>query len=260
MSETADSADPAQSTGRLQDSVAIVTGASSGIGEATAEALADEGATTVLAARRVDELESLADRIRSDGGEALVVPTDVSDEKDIDELVERVKDDCGRIDILVNNAGVMLLEPLERADRANLRQMVEVNLLGLMNLTHAVLPVMQAQGDGHIVNVSSVAGRLASANASGYNATKFGVNGFTEALRQEVAADGVRTTIIEPGAVETELPSHIPDDQVLERLSEAYTSMLDPDDIARSIVYATTQPEHVSVNELLIRPTEQTSP
>jgi NADP-dependent 3-hydroxy acid dehydrogenase YdfG len=237
--------------------VAIVTGASSGIGESTAEALAAEGARVVLAARRAERLEALADRIDEDGGEALVVPTDVTEEDDIDALVEETTDEYGQIDILVNNAGVMLLEPLERADRSNLRQMVEVNLLGLMNLTHAVLPVMQSQDSGHIVNVSSVAGREASANSSGYNATKFGVNAFTDAVRQEVSAEGIRSTIIEPGAVETELATHIPDEQVIEQFAEMDIPVLDPDDIARSVVYATSQPQRVDVNEILIRPTGQ---
>ncbi|WP_435365311.1 SDR family oxidoreductase [Haloarchaeobius sp. DYHT-AS-18] len=241
----------------LDDDVAIVTGASSGIGEATAEALAAAGATVVLAARRLDELETLADRIESDGGDALVVQTDVTEEDDIDDLVETTTDEFGRIDILVNNAGVMLLEPLERAERSNLRQMVEVNLLGLMNLTHAVLPTMQEQGTGHVVNVSSVAGRRARANVSGYNATKFGVNAFTEAVRQEVTTENIRTTIIEPGAVETELPTHITDEQMLEQLAEMEMPTLAPDDIARSIVYATTQPEHVNVAELMVMPTGQ---
>jgi NADP-dependent 3-hydroxy acid dehydrogenase YdfG len=242
---------------QLADDVAIVTGASSGIGESTAEALAAEGARVVLAARRAERLEELADQIADDGGEALVVPTDVTEEDDIDALVEETTDEYGQIDILVNNAGVMLLEPLERADRSNLRQMVEVNLIGLMNLTHAVLPVMQSQESGHIVNVSSVAGRQASANSSGYNATKFGVNAFTDAVRQEVSEAGIRSTLIEPGAVETELATHIPDEQVIEQFAEMDLPMLDPDDIARSIVYATSQPQRVDVNEILIRPTGQ---
>jgi NADP-dependent 3-hydroxy acid dehydrogenase YdfG len=241
----------------LADHVAIVTGASSGIGEATAEALADEGASVVLAARRADELETLADRIESGGGDALVVPTDVTEEDDIDSLVETVTDEYGRIDILVNNAGVMLVEPLERASRENLRQMVEVNLLGLMTLTHAVLPVMQDQEGGHIVNVSSVAGRRTAANFSGYNATKFGVNAFTEAVRKEVTSQNIRTTVVEPGAVDTELPTHITDEQVLERFAEMDMPMLEPADIARSVVYATRQPEHVNVTELMVMPTGQ---
>lgn len=183
----------------LAGDVAIVTGASSGIGEATAEALAAEGAHVVLAARRADELAALADRIEDTDGDALVVPTDITDDDAIDDLVSETVDEYGRIDILVNNAGVMLLEPLERADRSNLRQMVEVNLLGLMNLTHAVVPIMQDQDAGHVVNVSSVAGRQADADSSGYNATKFGVNAFTDAIRQELTSQDIRTTIIEPG-------------------------------------------------------------
>ncbi|WP_435359016.1 SDR family oxidoreductase [Haloarchaeobius sp. DFWS5] len=257
MSDQTASTSDTRDTDGLAGGVAIVTGASSGIGEATAQALADEGASVVLAARRVEELEELADRIEADGGDALVVPTDVTEEADIDALVETVTDEYGRIDVLVNNAGVMLVEPLERAERSNLRQMVEVNLLGLMNLTHAVLPVMQDQESGHIVNVSSVAGRRANANFSGYNATKFGVNAFTEAVRQEVTSQNIRTTIIEPGAVDTELPTHITDEQILEQFGEMELPTLEAKDIAQSVVYATSQPERVNVNELLIMPTGQ---
>ena len=241
----------------LSDSVAIVTGASSGIGEATAEALATEGASVVLAARRVDELEALADRITTEGGDALVVETDVTEEDDIDKLVETTIDEYGQIDVLENNAGLMLLEPLERADRSNLRQMVEVNLMGLMNLTHAVIPIMQQQDSGHVVNVSSVAGRETMASGSGYNATKFGVTAFTDAIREELSQD-IRTTVIEPGVVDTELPTHIPDEQFLEQLADMDVPALAPEDIARGIVYATNQPKHVDVNELMIRPTGQT--
>ncbi len=252
------SENPSSDSEYLSDSVAIVTGASSGIGEATAEALATEGATVVLAARRVTELEALADRITTEGGDALVVETDVTAEDDIDALVETTTDVYGRIDILVNNAGVMLLEPLERADRSNLRQMVEVNLMGLMNLTHAVVPIMQQQEGGHVVNVSSIAGRQTMPSGSGYNATKFGVNAFTDAIRQELSPQNIRTTIIEPGAVDTELGTHIPDEQVLEQLAEREIPTLASEDIARGIVYATNQPEHVDVNEIMIRPTGQT--
>ena len=252
------SGNPSTDSKYLSDSVAVVTGASSGIGEATAEALATEGASVVLAARRVDELEALADRITTEGGDALVVETDVTEEDDIDTLVETTVDEYGQIDVLVNNAGVMLLEPLERADRSNLRQMVEVNLIGLMNLTHAVVPIMQQQDGGHVVNVSSVAGRETMTNGSGYNATKFGVTAFTDAIRQELSPQDIRTTVIEPGAVDTELPTHITDEQLLEQLSEVDMPTLAPEDIARGIVYATNQPEHVDVNELMIRPTGQT--
>jgi len=243
----------------LDGQVALITGASSGIGAATAEALADAGADVALAARREDRLETLAERIESADSETLVVPTDVTDEAQVTAMIETTVAELGRLDILVNNAGVMLLEAVEDADTDNWRQMVEVNLLGPMNATKAALPVMQAQESGHIVNVSSVAGRQASSTASGYNATKFGINGFTEAFRQEVTDDGIRTTIVEPGLVDTELADHIPDEEIQSQTEEWVASMdaLAPEDIARSIRFAVTQPAHVSVNELLIRPTEQ---
>lgn len=246
-------------TDDIEGKAALVTGASSGIGESTAEALAEAGASVALAARREDELERLADRIESDGGEALVVPTDVTDEDDIEEMIDRTRGEFGSLDVLVNNAGVMLLEHVEDADTDNFRQMVEVNLLGLMNATHAALPIMQEQGEGHVVNVSSVAGRKAYAGSSGYNATKWGVNGFSEALREEVTGEDIRVTLIEPGFVDTELAEHIPDDEQREQTKEALQEMdaLTPDDIARSIAYAVGQPSHVDVNEVLIRPTGQ---
>jgi NADP-dependent 3-hydroxy acid dehydrogenase YdfG len=246
-------------TSPLAGQVALVTGASSGIGEATAESLADAGASIALAARREAELQAVADRIRAAGSDALVVPTDVTNESAVDAMVETTVAELDSLDILVNNAGVMLLEAALAADRDNWRQMVEVNLLGLMNATHAALPVMHEQGAGHIVNVSSTAGRNATATASGYNATKFGVNGFTEALRQEITEDGIRTTLIEPGIVDTELQDHIPDDEVKARL-EGWVDEKEPltgADVANAIRYVVTQPQHVSVNELLLRPTDQ---
>lgn len=247
------------SSDALDGRVALVTGASSGIGEATVKMLADEGASVALAARREDELQNLADSVESDSGDALVVPTDITDEEQVREMVETTHEEFGRLDILVNNAGVMLLEPAAEADTDNWRQMVELNLLGLMNATHATLPIMQEQGEGHVVNVSSVAGRQASPNSSGYNASKWGVNGFTDALRQEVAEEGIRTTLVEPGVVDTELQEHIPDDEVQEQIEEWADSMnpLTGEDIARSIRYAVVQPQHVSANEILIRPTQQ---
>jgi NADP-dependent 3-hydroxy acid dehydrogenase YdfG len=243
----------------LEDSVALVTGASSGIGEATAKALAADGASVAIAARREDRLESVADDIESAGGEALVLPTDVTEEDEVVAMVRDTVDAFGRLDVLVNNAGVMLLEPVSRADRDNWRQMMEVNLLGLMNATHEAVDVMTEQGQGHVVNVSSVAGVNATATASGYNASKFGVNGFSEALRQEMASEGVRVTVVEPGAVETELPQHIPDEQVKKQMAERFGDVesLKPEDIANAIVYTVSQPQRVSLNELLIRPTEQ---
>ena len=241
------------------DTTVLVTGASSGIGAATAELLAEDGANVALAARRAERLEDVAERVEAAGGDTLVVPTDVTEEAQVQEMVTTTHEAFGSLDVLVNNAGVMLLERVRDADTANLRTMVEVNLLGLMNTTHAALPIMREQGFGHVVNVSSVAGRTTSETAAGYNATKWGVNGFTDALRKEEAEHGVRTTLIEPGAVDTELQDHIPDEEVKARIEGWVEQMeaLRPDDIARGIQYAVSQPRHVDVNELLIRPTGQ---
>lgn len=245
--------------GRLDGSVALVTGASSGIGEATAELLAEEGASVALAARREDRLESLADRIQTEGGEAITIPTDVTDESAVREMVETTVDEFGRLDVLVNNAGVMLLEPVAEADPDNWRQMLEVNVLGLMTASQSAADVMEEQGSGDIVNVSSVAGRKAYAGSSGYNASKFGVNGFSESLREELVDTDVRVAMIEPGVVDTELPEHIPDEDQKEMVEEMTEGMepLQAEDIARAIRYAVSQPTHVDVNELLIRPTRQ---
>lgn len=244
----------------LGGEVAVVTGASSGIGKATAKSLAEEGADVVLAARREGELKELADHINTEGGDALVVPTDVTDESDVQNLVDQTVEEFGGLDILINNAGVMLLEQVEDADSDNVQQMVDVNLSGLMQLTREALPIMQDQGSGHVVNLSSVAGRKSFPGSSAYSATKFGVNGFSEGLRQEVTGeDDIRVTLIEPGFVDTELAEHIPDDDIQEQTEKTLETMdaLTPQDIARSITYAVGQPPHVDVNELLIRPTHQ---
>ncbi len=243
----------------LDGQVALVTGASSGIGEATAELLADEGASIVLAARRSEDLNALADRIETAGGDALPVETDVTDEDQIRELIDTVEEEYGRLDVLINNAGVMLLSPIESADTDDWEQMLDVNVLGLMDTTQAALPLLKESEAGHVVNLSSVAGRKAYAGSGAYNASKFGVTAFSEALRQETLDDDIRVTSIEPGAVDTELQEHIPDEDAREENEEMLESMtpLEGEDIARAIRYAVTQPAHVDVNEILIRPTEQ---
>jgi NADP-dependent 3-hydroxy acid dehydrogenase YdfG len=247
-------------TDSLQGRVCVVTGASSGIGEATALRLARAGAAVALAARRAERLTALVGRIESDGGSALAVPTDVADEDQARALIERAKSELGSVDVLVNNAGVMLVGPVDGADTTDWRRMVDINVMGLLYCTHAALPVMREQGSGHIVNVSSVAGRTAIAGAAVYNATKWGVCGFSEALRQEVLHAGVRVTLVEPGVVSTELPEHITHEgakQIVERMHADMKAPLMPEDIAESIHYAVSQPPHVSVNEVLVRPTEQ---
>ena len=243
----------------LKQKVAIVTGASSGIGEATAIALAAAGAKVAIAARRSERLETLTQRIQQNGGEALPITADVANEAQVQDMVSATKDKWGRVDILVNNAGVMLLGPVYQANTEDWRRMFDVNVLGLMYATHAILPLMKAQGEGHIVNISSVAGRVANAGTGVYNATKWAVGAFSESLRKEVHKDKIRVTIIEPGLVATELPQHITNPEAKERAKTLYESVrsLDSEDIAAAIVYAVTQPPHVNVNEILIRPTEQ---
>jgi NADP-dependent 3-hydroxy acid dehydrogenase YdfG len=239
---------------------AVVTGASSGIGEATAIALAREGYAVALAARRADRINELAERISGDGGNALAVPTDVGDEQSARALIETAKAEFGSVDVLVNNAGVMLLGPILGADTEHWRRMVDVNLLGLLYCTHAALPVMQEQGAGHVVNVSSVAGRVARMGSGVYNATKFGVGALSESLRQEALNYGVRVTIVEPGFVDTELQGHNELPVVVETIQknmEEIGKVLEAVDIANAIVYAVQQPEHVSINEVLVRPTKQ---
>jgi len=239
--------------------VALVTGASSGIGEATAWTLAAQGIRVAVAARRADRLEALVERIREAGGEAIALVADVTDEEQAQALVRRTQEQWGRLDILVNNAGLMLLGPIAGANTDDWRRMVQTNVLGLLYVTHAALPIMKAQGSGHIVNISSLAGRIARAGSGVYNVTKWGVVAFSEALRQECVQDHIRVTVIEPGVVETDLASHITHpaarETALHRIRE--TTPLQSEDIANAIIYAVTQPPHVNVNEILIRPTEQ---
>jgi NADP-dependent 3-hydroxy acid dehydrogenase YdfG len=242
----------------LSDQVVAVTGASSGIGHATALACARAGAAVALAARRADRIDELAGQIADDGGRAIAVATDVGDEGQARRFVERSHAELGRLDVLINNAGVMLLGPIEDAPTDEWREMVHANIFGVLYCTHAALPLMRAQGSGHIVNVSSVAGRFARAGSGVYNLTKFGVGAFSEALRQEVAPSGLRVTLIEPGAVSTELAGHNRP-EVLEQISKAFTGVdrLSAEDIADAILYTISRPQNVSVNEVLIRPTGQ---
>lgn len=245
--------------GKLVGEVALVTGASSGIGEATALALAAEGAHVAVAARRGDRLAALVKRIVDNGGQAMPIIVDIADEAKVNDMVHTVNARWGRLDILVNDAGVMLLGPIDGANTGDWRRMVNINLLGLMYATHATLPLMKEQRRGHIVNISSVAGRTARAGSAVYNATKWGVVAFSEALRQEVYRYKIRVTIIEPGAVATELQEHITDPEARRETEEWIHSLqpLQSEDIAAAIVFAVTQPPYVDINEMLIRPTDQ---
>ena len=244
----------------LAGTVALVTGASSGIGEATALALAAQGAKVALAARRTDRLDAVVKQITESGGEALALVCDVTDEAQVGRAVQAVKDKWGRLDVLVNNAGIAVLGPVLGADTSEWRRAFDINVLGLMYATHAALPLMKAQGRGHIVNMSSVSGRVSFPGLSVYCATKWAVNGFSESLRQEVSPDNVRVTLIEPGLVTTEINDRVTDEATKAMLDSYSGSMrtLDASDIAAAVVYAVSQPDHVSINEVLVRPTAQT--
>ncbi|HSL01307.1 MAG TPA: SDR family NAD(P)-dependent oxidoreductase [Rubrobacteraceae bacterium] len=244
---------------KLDGKVAVVTGASSGIGEATVRALAAEGAAVVAGARRKERLDGLVDEVARDGGKATAVECDITDESQTHDLLQRAVEEYGRIDILVNNAGVMLLSTVSKGLSDQWRTMFEVNVMGLLYATDAAIGIMKEQGSGHLVNVSSVAGRKVTRSSNGvYAGTKFAVNAISEGLRQELIEDNIRVTIVEPGAVATELPDHITDEDARESLSGLMKlERLQAEDIANAVVYAVTQPERVSVNEILIRPTQQ---
>lgn len=248
----------------LDGTVTLITGASSGIGAATAESLAGLGATVVLAARRTSRIEELAAKIRADGGQALAITADVTSEADARGIVDRTVGELGRLDTLVNNAGTMLLGPAVGAPLQEWERMVQLNLLGLMYCTHAALPhLLAAAADSprqvaDLVNVSSVAGRFPRSGSSGYNATKFAVTGFSEAIRQEVTRRHVRVSVLEPGAVDTELVSHNrPEIQERHARRFADTKKMEAADIADTIAFVVTRPWYTSVNEVVLRPTEQ---
>ncbi|MEO8897725.1 MAG: SDR family NAD(P)-dependent oxidoreductase [Candidatus Dormibacter sp.] len=250
---------------QLNGTVALVTGASSGIGEATAGALAQQGASVVLVARRRERLDALAARIGEAGGTTLVLDADVAVEAAARDAVARTVDELGRLDILINNAGVMLLGRVEGADTSQWRQMLDINVAALMILTDAALPHLLAAAEqqprqvADIVNVSSVAGRVARQGSAAYNASKWAVNAFSEALRQEVTARHVRVGLVEPGAVDTELASHNTDPEVVARMQQRFGSLerMTAEDIAEVILFMVTRPRRVAVNEVLARPTEQ---
>ena len=243
----------------LKDKIALVTGASSGIGEATALTLARAGARVAIAARRRERLDGVARRIADLRSESLVLEADLARVEEAESIVARTVERWGRIDLLVNNAGLMLLSPIERARVEDWVRMLDLNLLGLMVATRAALPHLRRQKDGHVVNISSTAGRVANPDASVYAATKFGVGAFSEALRREVYKDGIRVTLIEPGAVDTELREHVPDAETRDRIDTWARSLrqLKSEDVAAAILYAVSQPPHVNVNEILLRPTDQ---
>jgi NADP-dependent 3-hydroxy acid dehydrogenase YdfG len=250
--------------GRLEGTVALVTGASSGIGEATAIALASEGASLAIGARRVDRLQSLSARISQNGGTALPLEVDVASAEQAAGAVERTVSELGRLDILINNAGLMLLGPALGAPLDDWQQMLDVNLAGLLYCAHAALPhLLRAADDAprrvaDLVNISSVAGRVVRRGSGVYNLTKHGVGAFSESLRQEVAPRHVRVSLVEPGAVDTELRDHNRP-EVQEQINRRFADVeiLKAAEIADVIVYIVTRPRHMAINELLVRPSEQ---
>jgi NADP-dependent 3-hydroxy acid dehydrogenase YdfG len=244
-------------TQALQDTVALVTGASSGIGEATARALAAEGATVAVVARRKARLDALAEQV---GG--LAIEADVTDREQAAGAVERTAQELGRLDVVVNNAGVMLLGPIVDAPVEEWDRMVELNLQGLLYVAHAALPHLLSAAEreprrvADLVNVSSVAGRRVGAGGGIYQMTKHGVGVFSEALRQEVTARHVRSSLVEPGATESELVTHVRE-EIRDQLPPSAGEILRAEDIADAILYIVTRPRHVAINEVLVRPTEQ---
>jgi NADP-dependent 3-hydroxy acid dehydrogenase YdfG len=251
-------------SGPLHNTVALITGTSSGIGEATALALAEEGATVALGARRLDRLRALATRIEAAGGQALAIETDVTDAGAVQNLVDETVTRLGRLDTLVNNAGLMLLGPAVGAPLSDWERMIKINVDGVLNCAHAALPHLlkaaedSPRGVADMVNVSSTAGRQTRSGSAVYNLTKHGVGAFSDALRQEVTGRHLRVSLVEPGATATELRDHLSADQQ-EAQAKRFATMqpLEAADIADAIVYIVTRPRHVAVNEILVRPTEQ---
>jgi NADP-dependent 3-hydroxy acid dehydrogenase YdfG len=239
----------------ISDKVVVITGASSGLGEAAARQLAKDGAKLVLGARRIDRLQTLAKAL-SLGGEA-VVQTDVTERDQVKRLVDRAAQLHGRIDVIINNAGLMPSSRLERLQVDEWDRMIDVNIKGVLYGIAAALPYMIAQKSGHIINVSSVAGHKVGPGGAVYAATKHAVRALSEGLRQEVKPYNIRTTIISPGAVATELTHTVTDPVVAERMQKTYEDAIPADSFARAVAFAMSQPEDVDINEILFRPTAQ---
>jgi NADP-dependent 3-hydroxy acid dehydrogenase YdfG len=238
--------------------VIVITGASSGLGEATSRLLCAQGASVVLGARRADRLQALSDELTVSGGKAHAVTTDVTDRDQVKRLVEAAVQRFGRIDVMINNAGLMTQAPLERLHIDDWDRMIDVNIKGVLYGVAAALPYMQQQKAGHMIFVSSVAGHKVGPGFAVYAATKFAVRALAEGLRQEVKPYNIRTTVISPGAVATELPNSVSDSVAAERIQKFYKEVAIPaESFARTVVFAMSQPEDVDINEILFRPTRQ---
>ncbi|WQD65929.1 SDR family oxidoreductase [Chitinophaga sancti] len=242
----------------MKNKVIVITGASSGLGEAAARLLSEEGAIVILGARRADRIQSLAQEIISKGGQALAIETDVTNADQVKHLVDEAVNTFGRVDVIINNAGLMPQSSLDRLKIKEWDQMIDVNIKGVLYGIAAVLPYMQAQKSGHIINVSSVAGHKVRAGGVVYSATKHAVRVISEGLRQEVKPYNIRTTIISPGAVDTELPQSVVEPDFAANIQKFYQDVAIPaDSFARIVAFAINQPEDVDINEVLYRPTKQ---
>ncbi|MGG2065278.1 SDR family oxidoreductase [Bacillus sp. S14(2024)] len=241
----------------VEGKVVVLTGASSGIGEATAKVLAKNGAKVVLAARRGERLQALKENINKQGGTAEFKVTDVTCQKEVEELARFAFNTFGQIDVLINNAGIMPLSYLHERKVAEWDQMIDVNIKGVLYGISAVLPYMREQKRGHIINVSSVTGHIVNKSWAVYSGTKFAVRAITEALRQEEAKNNIRTTIISPGAVVTELVNTVTNEEIKKDIEEGLQIALPPESIANAIQYAISQPENTAINEMIVRPTNQ---
>lgn len=237
--------------------VVVITGASSGLGAATARLLSDLGAVVVLGARRADRLEALVAELAAQGSEAAAFTTDVTDLAQVQNLVDAAVARYGRVDVLLNNAGIMASAPLERLEIRNWDLMIDVNLKGLLYGVAAALPHMKAQRSGHIINVSSVAGHKVSPGGAVYAATKHGVRAISEGLRQELKAYNIRSTVISPGLVDSELVNGVTDAETAERMQIAYRDALPAESFARVVAFAIAQPGEMDVNEIVFRPISQ---
>ena len=241
----------------IEGKVVVITGASSGLGESTARHLAQLGATVVLGARRLDRIDALAAELTASGHAALAVQTDVTERAQVQRLVDAAIARFGRIDVMINNAGLMPHSPLERLKVDDWDRMIDVNLKGVLYGIAAALPPMQAQKSGHIINVSSVAGHKVRPGGAVYSATKHAVRALSEGLRQEVKPYNIRTTVISPGAVDTELPNSITEPDVAANMRKVYEVAVPADAFARAVAYAMSQPDDIDINEILFRPTKQ---
>jgi NADP-dependent 3-hydroxy acid dehydrogenase YdfG len=241
----------------IEGKVVVITGASSGLGEATARLLSAQGASVVLGARRVDRIQSLADELTGSGGKALAIPTDVTHYDQVKRLVDAAVQTFGRIDVMINNAGLMPHSPLERLKIEDWNRTIDVNIKGVLYGIAAALPYMKQQKAGHIINVSSVAGHKVRPTSAVYAATKAAVLTLSEGLRQEVKPYNIRTTVISPGAVATELPNSVTEPDIAENVRKSYEIAIPAESFARAVAFAMSQPEEVDVNEILFRPTRQ---